>query len=146
MQFNKFFKKKSENVWDDEVAQKVKALLAVEAIDQYWIPGIHGRRRQTAPSSCPVTSALMWCVYNCTWAHTHKERQRQRHTHIHRHTLNRFKGVTMNLDIGRVLLTNVKYLPTGKHVMKDTNYVIMDLFLKSDSFSGAMGWSCKEGF
>lgn len=30
--------------------------------------------------------------------------------------------------------------------MKDTKHVIMDLFLKSDSFSRAMGWSCKEGF
>ena len=77
---------KSETVWDDKVAQKVK-VLAAEAIGQYWIPGIHGGRRQIAPASCPVTFTLMlWCVYNCTRAHTHK-RDRNKDTYIHTGTL-----------------------------------------------------------
>lgn len=132
-------------------------MLAVEANDQYWIPGIHGGRREIAPSSCPVTSTLMlWCAYNClhecvhvhVHMHTHiherdreTDRDKDTHTQTHRHTLKRLKGATVNLDSGGVLLTNVKYLPTGKHAMKDTKHVIMNLFLKSDTFSRAMDWS-----
>lgn len=41
---------------------------------------------------------------------------------------------------------NIKDLPIGKHAMKDTKDIIMDLFLKSDTFSRAMDWSCKKGF